>query len=98
MKTFRFTIIYMLILSVAVLANAQNIPRHIKTIGNHKVKVKKLDRLIKKAMDSLQIPGASIAIINDGALVYHKVFGVKDLSSHEPVDSETIFEAASLSK
>lgn len=98
MKTFRYTIIAMSMLIVAIQANAQNIPRYIKTVSNHKVKVKKLDRLIKNTMDSLHIPGSSIAIINDGALVYHKVFGVKDLNSQAPVDSTTIFEAASLSK
>ncbi len=98
MKTYRFTIIHLLMLLFAIQASAQNISRHIKTVSNHKVKVKSLEKLINKTMDSLQIPGASIAIINDGAAVYHKVFGVRDRSTNAPVDSETIFEAASLSK
>jgi len=36
-------------------------------------------------MDSLTIPGISIAIINDGRIVYHQVFGVSNLETQEKV-------------
>jgi len=49
-------------------------------------------------MDSIKMPGLSIAIINDAKIVYHKTFGVSNIESKEPVTNESLFEAASLSK
>ena len=49
-------------------------------------------------MDSLKIPALSIALINDGQLVYHRVWDVADLDTREPVNDSSLFEAASLSK
>ena len=37
---------------------------------------KEIDDFIKIQMDSLQMPGLSIAIINNGKIVYHNAFGV----------------------
>lgn len=98
MKTLRYLAIFLLMLTVTGQTCGQSANKKIKTISDRKVKVKKLDKLIKKAMDSLEIPGLSIAMINDGELVYHRVFGVKNKETREPIDKETIFEAASLSK
>jgi len=49
-------------------------------------------------MDSPEIPGLSIAVINDAEMVYHRTFGVKNIETGAAVNSSTIFEAASLSK
>lgn len=57
-----------------------------------------LTQLIETAMDSLQVPGLSIAIANGQEIVYHKALGVKQLASQEAVNNNTTFEAASLSK
>lgn len=98
MKTIRYLAIILLILTITKRTNGQSSNKKIKTVSDRKIKVKALDELIKKTMDSLAIPGLSIAIINDAELVYHRVFGVKNMETKEPVDNETIFEAASLSK
>lgn len=57
-----------------------------------------VDQFLKKQMDSLKIPALSIALINDGQLVYHRAWGVADLDTREPVNDSSLFEAASLSK
>ena len=49
-------------------------------------------------MDSLNMPGLSVAIINEAQIVYHEVFGVKIQGTDKPVNKTTFFEAASLSK
>lgn len=72
--------------------------RKIKTIHGKTIRVKQLNSRIQATMDSLQIPGLSIAIINNGEIVYHQVFGIMDIESKKPVDNETLFEGASLSK
>ena len=49
-------------------------------------------------MDSLKIPGMSLAIISKGKMVYAKGFGFANLEVRKPVNVETNFEAASMSK
>jgi len=57
-----------------------------------------LEEQIPQLMAALAVPGVSIAIIKDGALAWRRGFGVKDAASRQPVDTDTIFEAASMSK
>lgn len=59
-----------------------------------------LDRLIPQLMKDGDVPAVSLAIVDDGRVLWHRAFGVKNSSSDKPVpiDDDTIFEAASLSK
>jgi CubicO group peptidase (beta-lactamase class C family) len=45
-----------------------------------------------------EVPGVSVAVIDDFALAYVEVHGVKSKSTREPVTAQTLFQAASLSK
>jgi CubicO group peptidase (beta-lactamase class C family) len=49
-------------------------------------------------MEEAHVPGCSIALVKHGELFWRRGFGVKDSASREPVDNETVFEAASVSK
>jgi len=53
-------------------------------------------------LDSLMVetgvPGIEFAVFSDSGLLYEHVSGVKDVNTPEAVDSETAFEAASISK
>ncbi len=49
-------------------------------------------------MDLYEVPGVSVAVINDFALDYVEVHGVASESTQEPVTDRTLFQAASLSK
>ena len=49
-------------------------------------------------MQEAKVPGLSIAIIKGAKLGWRRGFGVKDNASKEPVDNDTMFEAASMSK
>jgi len=53
---------------------------------------------IRKIMDTVGIPGLSLAIIAGGRVVFYQVYGYKKLSTREQVDENTLFEACSLSK
>ncbi len=57
-----------------------------------------LEKQVPKVMQETMVPGASLAIVQDGRLRWHRAFGVKDSASGKPVDHDTIFEAASMSK
>jgi CubicO group peptidase (beta-lactamase class C family) len=57
-----------------------------------------VEKLIPPLMNKFKVPGLSAAIIRDGKLIWNKAFGVKSNASKEPVDIDTVFEAASVSK
>jgi len=60
--------------------------------------VAKLESLIPRLLDEGIVPGLSIALVQNGELVWHRGFGVKNSQTKEPVTDNTVFEAASLSK
>lgn len=70
----------------------------IKTVDGKTISVLKLDKEIKKAIKTTNMQGISIAIINKNEMVYHKVFGVANSVTKEPITNQSIFEGASLSK
>ncbi len=57
-----------------------------------------VDQFVKATMEHFHIPGASVALVVDRKLVYHKAFGVKNAYTQEPVEDTTLFEAASITK
>ncbi|CAN5744330.1 hypothetical protein BH23GEM9_BH23GEM9_11110 [soil metagenome] len=44
------------------------------------------------------VPGVSIAVIDDGRIAWARAYGVKRAGGTEPVDTATLFQAASISK
>ena len=59
---------------------------------------KQIDHFIETYQQYYEIPGVSFALIKDGKLVYHQTYGVRNTFTKEPVDSNTLFEAASVTK
>lgn len=70
----------------------------IKTLFGTNLSKEKVDGFIEKEMKSLNIPALSIAIINDGKVVYHRVKGFADKERQILADNNSIFEGASISK
>jgi CubicO group peptidase (beta-lactamase class C family) len=58
----------------------------------------KLATLIPELMARANVPGLSIALIEDGKIAWVGSFGVKNTKTGEKVDDRTVFQAASLSK
>lgn len=63
-----------------------------------KTLISDLEKQIPQLMAEAKVPGVSIAIIKDAKVFWRRGFGVKDNASQEPVDDDTVFEAASTSK
>jgi len=57
-----------------------------------------LEKQIPMWMEESKVPGLSIAVIKNAQVAWRRGFGVKDSASKEPVDTDTMFEAASMSK
>ena len=57
-----------------------------------------LDSKVREVMRKLEIPGASITVAKDGVIVYQRGFGWADRAAAQPVQPETLFRIASVSK
>lgn len=53
---------------------------------------------IAERMKFYKVPGLSIAVIKDFKIYWAKGYGVKDLQTNEPVSTDTLFQAGSISK
>jgi CubicO group peptidase (beta-lactamase class C family) len=60
--------------------------------------VTKLDGIADELMRKSGIPGLAVAVVHGGKTVYAKGFGVKDVRTGDKVDTDTVFQLASLSK
>lgn len=58
----------------------------------------KVDSFIQSAMSYYSVPGASLAIIKTGEVVYNQFYGVTSYVTAEPIDANTLFEAGSITK
>jgi CubicO group peptidase (beta-lactamase class C family) len=57
-----------------------------------------LESKVPMWMTEYNVPGVSIAVIQNAEIAWRRAFGVKDVASNVPVDADTMFEAASMSK
>ena len=60
--------------------------------------VEKIDGIVAELMKSSGIPGMAVAVVHDGKALYAKGFGVREAGKPDPVDPDTVFQLASLSK
>jgi CubicO group peptidase (beta-lactamase class C family) len=60
--------------------------------------VGQLDGLAQAMLGRSGIPGLAIAVVRDGKTVYAKGFGLRKIGEDKPIDDQTVFQIASLSK
>ncbi len=60
--------------------------------------IRQTDTRIPELLDRYDIPGASVALVFDGEIVWTEGYGVADSESGRPVDAGTVFEAGSIAK
>ena len=58
----------------------------------------KFEKDMEAFLAEIDAVGVSCAVVKDNQIIYHQNFGVKDLATQEPVDDQTIFRIASISK
>src|SRR5262245_41740380 len=63
-----------------------------------KTALPEIDRLIRDFAEKSHVPGAAWAIVVDGRLIHGGVFGLREVPSHSPVDTGTVFRIASMTK
>ncbi|HWV22680.1 MAG TPA: serine hydrolase [Thermomicrobiales bacterium] len=58
----------------------------------------RLDRFTSEALGRYDVPGAAVAVVQDGETVLAKGYGVRSLLDDAPVDADTVFQLASNTK
>ena len=58
----------------------------------------KFDQYVAQSMQDWSVPGAAIAIVKGGKVIYLKTYGVRNVTTQQPVTPETLFPIASLTK
>ncbi len=103
-KSFVIVAVVSLILSTTAIF-AQNKPsapnqftKRSKTDAKSKELIIQLEKSIPQLMKDGEVPGLSIAVIKDAKVIWQQSFGVANSATNQPVNDNTIFEAASLSK
>ena len=81
--------------SIIVKGNAST---QFQVFDGRTVPEKDMDQFIKGQVETLGLPGLSVALIDHGRIVYSKTFETAGSNAALPLDGGSIFEAASLSK
>jgi CubicO group peptidase (beta-lactamase class C family) len=86
---------------VAIATGVMGTPRlqaQVPSVRSTRDVISRLENEVPGLMKQGGVPGMSIALIRDGKTIWLHGFGVKDKKTREPVRTDTVFEAASLSK
>jgi CubicO group peptidase (beta-lactamase class C family) len=60
--------------------------------------IQELEKLAQKKIQENAVPGLAIAVVFQDKVVYAKGFGVCDVNTKAPVNADTVFQLASMSK
>ncbi|MGI9547517.1 MAG: serine hydrolase domain-containing protein, partial [Flavobacteriaceae bacterium] len=69
-----------------------------ESVGMNSRRLAMVDTLMKQGMDSLMFPGAQVLVARKGKVIYHKSFGKPTYTTDEPVDTDNLYDLASLTK
>jgi len=69
-----------------------------KALSLNAERIAQIKEFVQSSMQKFGIPGASIALVDGGKVVFEGGFGVKELGKPEKVDENTLFMAASNTK
>lgn len=93
-----FTIAAILSVLLFVSATASPAGAEIVSTGPRDSRLGSFDRLMTRFVTEHHVPGAALAVARDGVLVYARGFGYADRETREPVQPNSLFRIASVSK
>ncbi len=95
MKPWSLALVLFAAVGLAVPAHATD---DLPVTGTPQPELAEFDAWMQKFLADHKIPGAALAIAKDGKLVYARGFGWADRDAQEPVQPESLFRIASVSK
>lgn len=60
--------------------------------------IRKVDGLAASMLEESGVPGMAVAVVHGGEIVFAKGYGVREVGKPDPVDADTAFQLASVSK
>jgi CubicO group peptidase (beta-lactamase class C family) len=93
-----FLLVFVVITLTTAFSFKEEDIKKIRTLSGKEITMAEMDKYLKNQMDSIGLPGLSIAIINDKKIIYHRTLGVTNVDTKEKVSEETLFDAGSMSK
>jgi CubicO group peptidase (beta-lactamase class C family) len=93
MKFRLFVLLTLLSLSLVADGSVQAAPPAYQDAGDPQ-----LDAVVKRALRRHKVPGAAVAVLKSGAMVWAKGYGLADPAQGVPVTPDTVFDAASVAK
>lgn len=79
-------------------SSCQQQKESVRTIKDTDITTDEIDRFIISELNSSNLIGVSVSIVNDHQVVYSGHFGKKRANGNQKIDEQTIYEVASLSK
>ena len=70
----------------------------VKRLDGSTIATAEIDATVTRLMHAAEVPGAAIAIFNDGKVAYLKAYGVRDKDKNLPLTPDSVMTAASWSK
>jgi CubicO group peptidase (beta-lactamase class C family) len=74
------------------------LPILVSAIAYPQISSRKIDKLVKEAMETFNVAGIAVGIVKDGKVIHSKGYGIKSIKTNEPVDEHTNFAIASNTK
>lgn len=95
-----YSIAFLLLTFFPLLPQAQSLPVVTpEAAGMDSGHLSLVDQAIQDAIEDEQTPGAVLLVLRDGAIVYRKAYGLRQVvHGAEPATTETIYDLASLTK
>lgn len=75
----------------------ENAPQRVST-GATDPRMSSFDRMMSEFLETHRVPGASVAVTDQGRLVYARGFGYADVATRDAVEPTSLFRIASISK
>lgn len=70
-----------------------NISLFAQALSGHQI-----DSLVKKTMETFDVPGMAVAVLKDGKVYHKNTYGVRSVKTNAPVNENTLFGVASNTK
>ena len=81
---------------------AQELPPQVSAVpipeGQVETAVGRLDEIVADVRRRTGVPGIAVAVVSGGAVAFTKGYGVLEAGKRAPVDADTVFQLASVSK
>ena len=87
-----------ILLLLGLLALSTTLPAQKKPASDLDKKIKEFDAYVQSALKQWEVPGAGVAVVKGGKVIYLKAFGTRDLNTGDPANTETLFSIGSTTK